>query len=63
MVAPVDPALAIGSGEKRFHFRRLEERHQGPVEALVRDGQDALDERRMVRRAQCRVADPLGRKS
>lgn len=57
MVATVDPALAIGSGEKRFRFRRIEERHQGPLEAFVRDGQDALDERRMVRREQCRVAE------
>ena len=48
MVAAADEGGAVGSGQECLYFGPVEEGDQRAVEALVRDGEDALDEGGML---------------
>ena len=43
MVAPADPAVAVGAGEQGLDLLAGKEAHQGAVEALAGDGEYPLD--------------------
>jgi len=43
VIAPTEPGLLIGRGDQCLDLRTREEMHLGPGEALVWDGQHALD--------------------
>jgi hypothetical protein len=49
VVSPPGPGRPIGSGKQRSDFRLSQEGHEPSVEALGRDGKNALDEGGMIR--------------
>jgi hypothetical protein len=44
VITPTLPPVPVRSGKQRGDFLRLEERHIGLVEALLRNGQHLLDQ-------------------
>src|SRR5215472_18071146 len=53
VVSPPGPRRAIGGGKQRTDFRLGQEGHEPSVEALGRDGENALDKAGMIGMAKC----------
>jgi hypothetical protein len=54
MITSADAGGAVGAGQQRVHLGRSQEGHQGAVASLGRDSEDSLNQRGMLRVAQCR---------